>query len=131
MFKLVVVLSALFGAIYSQTSDTDANVVNFESNNNPDGTYQYSYETSNGIYARASGVGGESEEGEVRYVAADGTPINYKYTVDDGGFKPVGNHIPQEPAHIARLIEWLESHGSESSDDGSYRSVGDDGSYRE
>lgn len=98
-------------------------------NNDPDGTYQYSYETSNGIYARASGVGGESEEGEVKYVAADGTPIEFTYTADEGGFKPVGDHIPQEPPHIARLVEWLESHND--NDDGKYKSAGDDGSYRE
>lgn len=58
----------------------------------------------------------------MRYIAADGTPIEYKYTAGEGGFKAVGNHIPQEPPHIARLIEWLESHASEASDDGSYKS---------
>lgn len=67
----------------------------------------------------------------MRYFAEDGTPIEYSYTADEGGFKPVGEHLPQEPAHIARLIEWLESHPSEASDDGSYKSLGDDGSYSE
>lgn len=100
-------------------------------NNDPDGSYKYSYETSNGISHRASGVGGESEEGEVKYVAADGTPIEYKYTADEGGFKPVGEHIPQEPAYIARLLEWLESHPSEAEDTGSYKSAGDNGAYKE
>lgn len=65
----------------------------------------------------------------MKYIAADGTPIEYKYTADEGGFKPVGEHIPQEPAHIARLIEWLESHSADASDDGSYKSAGDNGAY--
>lgn len=107
-------------------------------NNDPDGSYKFSYQTSNGISGQASGIGGVSENGEVKYTAADGnislklsyffgiirlitlgTPIEFTYTADEGGFKPVGAHIPQAPPHIARLIEWLESHPSE--DDGSYK----------
>lgn len=90
-------------------------------NNDPDGSYKFAYETSNGISGQASGVGGVSENGQVKYTAADGTPIEFSYTADEGGFKPVGAHIPQAPPHIARLIEWLESHPSE--DDGSYKAA--------
>ncbi|XP_037044922.1 pupal cuticle protein-like [Bradysia coprophila] len=117
MFKLFVVLSICVAAIYAQ--DQDAETLNFKSNNDPDGTYEFAYETSNGISGQASGIGGVSENGQVKYTAADGTPIEFTYTADEGGFKPVGAHIPQAPPHIARLIEWLESHPSE--DDGSYK----------
>lgn len=67
----------------------------------------------------------------MKYVAADGTPIEYKYTADAGGFQPVGDHIHQAPPHIARLIEWLELHASDASDDGSYKNAGDDGAYKD
>jgi len=121
MFKLCVVLSICVAVIYAQSPDQDAETTHFESNNDPDGSYKFSYETSNGISGQASGIGGVSENGEVKYTAADGTPIEFTYTADEGGFKPVGAHIPQAPPHIARLIEWLESHPSD--DDGSYKAA--------
>lgn len=87
--------------------------------NNPDGTYAFSYETSNGIAGQESGVGGVSATGEAKWVADDGTPIQFSYVANEGGFQPTGDHIPQAPPHIARLIEWLEAHPSD--DDGSYK----------
>ncbi|KAJ6632883.1 Pupal cuticle protein [Pseudolycoriella hygida] len=113
------VLSICVAAIYAQ--EQDAETLNFESNNDPDGSYKFAYETSNGISGQAQGIGGVSENGQVKYTAADGTPIEFTYTADEGGFQPVGAHIPQAPPHIARLIEWLEAHPSE--DDGSYKAA--------
>lgn len=63
-----------------------------------------------------------SANGEIRYTAADGTPIELTYVADENGFQPKGDHLPvapEVPPHVLRLVEWLEAHPSD--DDGSYK----------
>lgn len=110
-----VCIAVALGAADEPTAET----LKFESDNHPDGTYEFSYETSNGIIGQSSGTGAVSETGERKWIAPDGTPISFSYVANEGGFQPVGDHIPQAPPHIARLIEWLEAHPSD--DDGSYK----------
>lgn len=86
--------------------------------NNPDGTFEFAYETSNGIVGQSSGSDGK-EIGERSWIAPDGTPVKFSYVADENGFQPTGDHLPQPPAHIARLVQWLVDHPSD--DDGSYK----------
>ena len=88
-------------------------------NNDPDGSYQFQYETSNGILGKEEGVGGVKAEGERQWVADDGNTYKFTYVADENGFQPSGDHLPQQPPYVARLIEWLEAHPSD--DDGSYK----------
>lgn len=82
----------------------------------PDGSFQYSYKTENGISMEANGQPGpEGEEGSPIYISGryeypgeDGTPIIVTYTADDSGFHAEGNHLPTPhpiPEAIARSIQ--------------------------
>ncbi|XP_015190518.1 PREDICTED: endocuticle structural glycoprotein SgAbd-2-like [Polistes dominula] len=72
----------------------------------PDGTYNWSYETENGISAQETGrpkAGGgpgqqaEAVQGRFSYTAPDGTPIQVEYVADENGFRPQGAHLPTPP----------------------------------
>ncbi|XP_022909082.1 endocuticle structural glycoprotein SgAbd-4-like [Onthophagus taurus] len=88
---------------------------------NPDGSYQWSYETENGISANEQGqlknVGGKEPgidaQGGFQYTAPDGTPIQLTYRADENGFQPQGAHLPVPPPipeAIARALEWIAAH---------------------
>nr|QGT33358.1 cuticular protein 5 [Microplitis mediator] len=72
----------------------------------PDGSYQFSYETDNGISVSETGSpkgvatpDGQAEvvQGRYSYVAPDGTPITVEYYADETGFHATGAHIPTPP----------------------------------
>ncbi|KAK9729318.1 Insect cuticle protein [Popillia japonica] len=86
---------------------------------NPDGSYQWSYETENGIAAQEQGrLGGGPEpgtdaQGSFQYTAPDGTPISVQYTANEGGFQPQGAHLPVAPPippAILRSLEYNAAH---------------------
>lgn len=65
---------------------------------NGDGSYQYEYETGNGILAAQNGyvknAGYKDSEAQVAqgyfsYVGDDGVPVSLTYTADENGFQPV------------------------------------------
>lgn len=86
----------------------------------PDGSYQFSYETENGIAASESGapkpIGDEVPvvvQGQFQYTDNDGNPISLTYVADENGFQPQGAHLPQAPAipeGIQRALEWNAAH---------------------
>lgn len=94
---------------------------------NFDGSYQWSYETENGISAQEQGVlknAGSQEpiqeaQGSFQYTAPDGTPIQLQYLANENGFVPSGAHLPVAPpipVAIQRALEWNAAHPEE--DDG-------------
>ncbi|XP_067000859.1 endocuticle structural glycoprotein ABD-4 [Anabrus simplex] len=84
---------------------------------NPDGSFNYSYELSNGIRVQESGFvkkdpnvaarSGDADDensgdinvaqGSFSYTAPDGTVISLTYTADENGFQPQGDHLPTSP----------------------------------
>ncbi|ALC45070.1 Cpr67Fa1, partial [Drosophila busckii] len=79
----------------------------------PDGSYEYRYETSNGIAAQESGVGGLIANGGYSYYAPDGQLIQVTYTADANGFHPQGAHLPVGPAipeAILKSLEYIRTH---------------------
>lgn len=107
----------------SLSPDADAPILNQLSDISPDGSYQSSYETGNGISAQESGVlksvGQETAEevsGSFKYSAPDGTPIQLTYIANENGFQPQGAHLPVAPApepipaYIARALDWIAAH---------------------
>ncbi|XP_062540732.1 endocuticle structural glycoprotein ABD-4-like [Armigeres subalbatus] len=112
MFKLVVISAVLALAAAQNPQDAQAQVLAQESVVNPDGSYQYRYETSNGISAQESGVGGQSAQGSYSYTGDDGAQYTVNYVADENGFQPQGAHLPVDlpaPEHVLRTLEQIRA----------------------
>nr|XP_019550070.2 cuticle protein CP14.6-like [Aedes albopictus] len=112
MFKLVVISTVLALAAAQNPQDAQAQVLAQDSVVNPDGSYQYRYETSNGISAQESGVGGQSAQGSYSYTGEDGVQYTVNYVADENGFQPQGAHLPVDqpaPEHVLRTLELIRA----------------------
>ncbi|XP_052863992.1 LOW QUALITY PROTEIN: endocuticle structural glycoprotein ABD-4-like [Anopheles cruzii] len=106
-----------------QKSDAEAEILQQDNNIDPDGAYEYSYETANGIRGQEKGTlkratGPDTSDvivaaGSVSYTAPDGTVVELSYTADDeNGFQPSGSHLPTPPPippQIQKALEYLAS----------------------
>lgn len=92
---------------------------------NPDGTYNYSYETGNGIQAEEEGhlnnAGTDQEAIEARgsfsYTGADGQTYHVSYVANENGFQPEGAHLPTTPAvppQILKALQYIAEHPEEN-----------------
>lgn len=92
MFELqAIALFALVAGAYAQHQDSHAEVLRSESAVNPD-SFQYAYETSNGISANADGhlktVGDQSavtSQGQFKYTSPEGEQVQIQYVADENG----------------------------------------------
>ncbi|KAM7343476.1 cuticular protein 49Ag [Cochliomyia hominivorax] len=102
------------------TTTTPATIIKQVDVNNPDGSFNSSYETSNGIKVENIGYmkkilvpRQETEDGQVieeheelilvqtgsySYLDPEGNVITLKYVADENGFQPEGDHLPQPVA---------------------------------
>ncbi|XP_075232920.1 cuticle protein CP14.6-like [Lycorma delicatula] len=79
-----------------------------------DGSFNYGFETENGIASQASGIlqnpGTEIEaqvqSGSYSYTSPDGTPITVNWVADENGFRADGAHIPQPSPEIQRSVQY-------------------------
>ncbi|CAH1983142.1 unnamed protein product [Acanthoscelides obtectus] len=107
----------------SGTSEEPIPIVRYENEGvNPDGSYQWNYETGNNIIAQEQGqlknAGNAENEamevtGSYEYVADDGTKIQVTYIANENGFQPQGDHLPTPPPippAIQRALEWIAAH---------------------
>ncbi|XP_058459897.1 cuticle protein CP14.6-like [Malaya genurostris] len=111
MFKLFV-FACLVVLATAQNPDAEAQILAQESVINPDGSYQYKYETSNGISAQESGIGGQSASGSYSFTGQDGVQYSVTYTADENGFQPQGAHLPVDvpaPEHVLRSLELIRA----------------------
>uniref|UniRef100_A0A182IWA7 Uncharacterized protein n=1 Tax=Anopheles atroparvus TaxID=41427 RepID=A0A182IWA7_ANOAO len=88
--------------------DSEAVVVQQDQVINDDGSYNFVYETSNGIRAQASSSDGIRSSGDFSYPAPDGSNIALAYVADEYGFQPQGAHLPVEPPAPEHVIKQLE-----------------------
>ncbi|CAD7090689.1 unnamed protein product [Hermetia illucens] len=118
MFKFVV-LAVLVGLAAAQrptqysSPEAAAEVRSFSSDVSPDGSYRYSFETSNGIAAQEQGVGGVQAAGAASHTSPEGVPIALTYTADENGFHPEGAHLPVPPPvpeYVGRALAWIAAH---------------------
>ncbi|XP_013106454.1 endocuticle structural glycoprotein SgAbd-4 [Stomoxys calcitrans] len=101
------------------TSTTPATIIKQVDVNNPDGSFNSSYETSNGIKVENIGYmkkilvpRTETEDGQVideheemilvqtgsySYMDPEGNIITLRYVADENGFQPQGDHLPLAP----------------------------------
>jgi hypothetical protein len=114
----LVAASALAAPQAPRGSDAAATIEKDDREVNFDGSYRYSYQTSNGIAADEQGalknVGTDAEgiaaAGQFSYVSPEGVPIRVVYSADDNGFQPQGDHLPTPPPippAIQRALEYL------------------------
>lgn len=110
-FQLLVA-SALIACAYA-VSDESYAVGDSRSEINPDGSYSYSYETSNGISGQEQGVGGQFARGSNSYTAPNGEVVQTAYIADENGYQPQGSHLPTPPPipdAILRSLEYIRTH---------------------
>ncbi|XP_055707881.1 endocuticle structural glycoprotein SgAbd-2-like [Phlebotomus papatasi] len=78
---------------------------------NPDGSYVYSYETSNGIRADQQGylknpgtqIEAQVMQGSYSYTGPDGVVYTVKYIADENGFRAEGAHLPVPPPALRNV----------------------------
>ena len=91
------------------SADRNAEILKYDSENDGE-SYNYSYETSNGISAEESGVAtnGVRAQGGYAYTGDDGYQYSVTYTADENGYQPQGEHLPTPhpiPEEILKSIE--------------------------
>ncbi|XP_031765794.2 pupal cuticle protein 36a-like [Galleria mellonella] len=99
-----------------------------QDNSNDGETYSYAYETENGIYAEESGVAtnGVEAQGGFSYTGDDGQVYSIRYTADQNGFVPQGDHLPTPPPIPEEILRALEQNERDEA-----AGIFDDGSYNE
>lgn len=122
----VVALALVAVAAAQHAEQVPIAILRQSSDVSPDGSYQFNYETENGISASEQGQPGPVGEdgtqavvvqGQYSYTGPDGTPITVTYTADENGFHAEGAHLPVAPAipeAIARSLEYNAAHPEES-----------------
>ncbi|XP_045446199.1 larval cuticle protein LCP-22-like [Melitaea cinxia] len=110
------------------SDDGHAETVKYGNEIHPDGSYDFYYETNNGIAAQSQGVprnfGGSPPvapsvaQGAFSWISPEGQLISIRYVADENGYQPSGDAIPQAPTIpplIARSLEYIASHTPYSS----------------
>ncbi|KAJ8732062.1 hypothetical protein PYW08_014792 [Mythimna loreyi] len=103
------------------SSDQTANVLRYDSDSAPDGSFNYAVETDNGIAAQAQGTprdfGGNPPivpvviNGRFSWTSPEGQPIVIEFTADENGYQPKGDALPTSPPipeAILRSLAYLE-----------------------
>ncbi|RZC33866.1 Chitin bind 4 domain containing protein, partial [Asbolus verrucosus] len=98
----------------------------------PDGSYEFSYETDNGIAveerAEVRSTGRDevekSAQGSYSWTSPEGERISIAYLADANGFQPQGSHLPVAPpipVAIQRALDWIAAHPQPIERDNSVR----------
>ncbi|XP_065077657.1 cuticle protein CP14.6-like [Ochlerotatus camptorhynchus] len=115
---IIAILVAVAYAAPQGQSDADTPIVSQNSDIQPDGSFNYAFETGNGIKVEDQGtikivkvpktdatgraIGEEEisvsvQTGSYQYTAPDGQIYTVRYIADENGFQPQGDHLPVGP----------------------------------
>ncbi|XP_035434978.2 cuticle protein 3 isoform X2 [Spodoptera frugiperda] len=99
-----------------------------QDNSNDGETYAYAYETENGISGEENGVAtnGVQAQGSYSYTGDDGKVYSVRYTADENGFQPQGDHLPTPHPIPEEILKALEQNARDEA-----AGIFDDGSYSE
>ncbi|XP_058464679.1 endocuticle structural glycoprotein ABD-5-like [Malaya genurostris] len=95
--KLLIAVAFILISCHIANAQDEIQLVEFTNDNNPDGSYKFSYEQSDGQKREESGVlkpveGAEtpalSVTGSYEYADANGQRYRVEYTADERGFRP-------------------------------------------
>jgi len=101
---------------YKQGLERNANTIRSNFDLSPEGTYQYDYQTDNGIAAEQSGyprpIGGneiaETVQGRFSWTSPEGQVVSIGYVADENGYRPVGDAIPTPPPVPLAILRSIE-----------------------
>ncbi|XP_026471258.1 endocuticle structural glycoprotein SgAbd-2-like [Ctenocephalides felis] len=113
-------LAAPYGAAGGPTTPP-VPILKSVNENNGDGSYNFEYETGNGISQQESGhlenQGSENEEqvvsGSYSYTGPDGNVYTVQYRADSNGFQAFGDHLPTAPPVPEAILKSLEQNRAE------------------
>lgn len=60
---------------------------------NQDGSYQFQFDSDNGISTLESGIGGQVVQGSTQWIARSGEPLAVSFIADKDGYRPTGKFI--------------------------------------
>ncbi|XP_017080229.1 pupal cuticle protein Edg-78E [Drosophila eugracilis] len=115
MFKLsfCLVAALMLASVYADNINKDAVITRSDVlPADPEGNYNYAYETSNGIQAQESG-NPNGKVGSYAFVSPEGEQVALTYTADENGYQPQGAHLPTPPPipeAILRALEYIAAH---------------------
>ncbi|KAJ8954068.1 hypothetical protein NQ318_004373 [Aromia moschata] len=103
-------------------------ILRLDVDTNSDGTYNYAYQTGNGIAAQEQGDArgyGTRTQGGFSYSSPDGSPVQLQYRADENGFQPQGAHLPVAPPVPEAIQRSIQKNLADEA-----RGIVDDGQYR-
>ncbi|XP_017840417.1 pupal cuticle protein Edg-78E [Drosophila busckii] len=112
MYKLLLI-AALLGCAAAAPADLETGITKFGSEVNPDGSYAYAYEQTDGTGAQEQGQGGVGAQGSFGWVSPEGQHIVVSYTADATGYHPNSDALPTPPpipAEILRALQFIQEH---------------------
>lgn len=92
---------------------------------NPDGSFQWSYQTDDGSSQQQNGQqlpgpdGGQAVQGSAQWYDPEGGVHQLQYTADQNGYQPTSADVPigpEIPAAILKALEWNAAHPEEEID---------------
>ncbi|XP_050720561.1 cuticle protein AM1274-like [Eriocheir sinensis] len=112
-----------------QTGNPDhIDILRDERVDNGDGTFNFLFETENGIYKEVNGRnaanGGTAMDGSFRFPLDDGSIVEVTFTADENGYVPQSPYLPTPhplPAHVIEtlaLVDQLVKQGATWDDQG-------------
>ncbi|KAJ8932921.1 hypothetical protein NQ314_014346 [Rhamnusium bicolor] len=97
---------------YSAPSVNQVPILRLDNNPNAgDGSYNYAYETADGIAAQEEGSlrnDAQLAQGSFTYTSPEGEQISVQYTADENGFQPQGAHLPTPPPIPEAILKSIE-----------------------
>lgn len=107
-----IVVAVILAVVSADQRDMDAELRSFTSEHNKDGTFNYGYDTSNGIALAESGAGGQISSGNSEWVSPEGERVRLTWTADSEGYRPDGSHLPGAPNWLARALDFIRDNPS-------------------
>nr|XP_017014530.2 pupal cuticle protein Edg-78E-like [Drosophila takahashii] len=116
MFRFMLIASAFLVCAFAApqyNQDAGAYITKSGADIQPNGQYNYAYETSNGIAAQESGYGGAHATGGFSWYSPEGQLVQISYLADENGYQPQGALLPTPPpipAAILKSLEYIRTH---------------------
>ncbi|ERL83841.1 endocuticle structural glycoprotein SgAbd-8-like [Dendroctonus ponderosae] len=124
MFSKLIVFSAVVALTLAGT--TPVPIISQSQNVDPDGSFQWAYQSGDGtvqeqagkVVLLRSGEDAETVQGSASWVDPEGNPHQLSYVADEGGYRPQSADLPigpPLPPLIAKALKWIQEHPSSES----------------